>query len=152
MSGKLFIGAVMVFVIAALAFSIGINAYSAPENKLSRQLDLGQKYLESGWYEEAILAFENAISIDEKCMEAYIGGIEAYLMMDDREALAAFYDRALSAVRDLDDEALKTKTAFVEEIYLSAGRVYGDDLEKKRGILEEGWSVITGSTKIKVLV
>ena len=105
MERRKIIGIVTALAVIVFALTIGISVYSAaPENKLSRQINLGHKYLENGEYEEAAIAFENAIAIDEKCMEAYVGGIEAYLQMNDADEVSAFYDRALSVVRSLDGE------------------------------------------------
>lgn len=138
--------------IIVFALMVGISAYSAaPGNKLSRQLDLGNKYLEDGEYKAAAVAFENAIAIDEKCMEAYAGGIEAYLLIGDKDVLLTFYDRALSAVSNLDAGSVGQKTDFIVEIYLASDRVYSDDWEMKIRILEEGWN-ITENEKIKEML
>ena len=42
------------------------------EQQLSEQLELGQKYLEDGNYDQAVVVFEKAISIDPKSWEAYV--------------------------------------------------------------------------------
>ncbi|NBJ99933.1 hypothetical protein D5282_22220 [bacterium 1xD8-48] len=149
MERRKIIGIVTALAVIVFALTIGISVYSAaPENKLSRQINLGHKYLENGEYEEAAIAFENAIAIDEKCMEAYVGGIEAYLQMNDADEVSAFYDRALSVVRSLDGELLEQNIDFIVEIYLAADRVYSDDLEQKASLLEEGWS-FTEDIRIK---
>ena len=62
-----------------IALLAGISIYNTPANRLQRQLDLGNKYLEEQQYEQAALAFEQAIIIDDRCLEAYAGGVEAYL-------------------------------------------------------------------------
>lgn len=49
-----------------------------PEGKFSRQLNLGNKYLDEEDYERAIAAFDKALDIDPKCVEAYRGKAEAY--------------------------------------------------------------------------
>ncbi len=149
---KKMIGIATGLMIIVFTLMIGNRVYSAaPENKLSRQLDLGNKYLEDHEYKAAAVAFENAIAIDEKCMEAYVGGIEAYLLMDDKDALLTFYDRALSAVSDLDAGTAGQKTDFVVEIYLASDRVYSDDWEMKIRVLEEGWN-ITENVEIKEML
>lgn len=69
-----------------LVFAIGIGgaAYSLGNNerKLEMQLNLGQKYLQELDYEQAQLAFEQAIAIDPKCAEAYEGAANAYVGMN----------------------------------------------------------------------
>lgn len=142
------VGIAAVIVAAILALSIGISVYSAPGHQLSRQLALGHKYLENGQYKEAILAFENAITIDEKCTEAYIGGIEAYLLTEDRETLPAFYDKAVAMIENSEKEFLEQHMDDAVEIYLSADQVYAEAPEQAVEVLEKGWSR-TEKTEIK---
>lgn len=47
-------------------------------NEWKEQLDLGNRYLLDNLYEEAVVAFTSAITIDPKCIEAYKGRAEAY--------------------------------------------------------------------------
>ncbi len=133
-------------IIVALAFIIvvsvvGVRIYNSPVNQISRQLDLGYKYLENGEYEEAILAFEKAIAIDDRCMEAYVGGLEAYLNIGDEESLQAFYDRAMSVADNLDGELLVQNMGYVLEIYQMVDTVYADMPQQAIEVLEKGWSV-----------
>ena len=133
-------------IIVALAFIIvvsvvGVRIYNSPVNQISRQLDLGYKYLENGEYEEAILAFEKAIAIDDRCMEAYVGGLEAYLNIGDEESLQAFYDRAMSVADNLDGELLVQNMGYVLEIYQMVDTVYADMPQQAIEVMEKGWSV-----------
>ena len=89
---KVLMGGIIAAVILVLAAGIGFGIYNSPSNRLSRQLDLGQKYLEEMDYEQAKIAFEEAIAIDEKCTEAYIGLTEAYIGMNE-------YDKALETAQ-----------------------------------------------------
>lgn len=73
---------------AVIAFVVGLIIYNRSENSISEQLDLGQKYLEEQEYEQAIVAFNKVIEIDDKCVEAYIGLAETYIRMGE-------YDKAL---------------------------------------------------------
>lgn len=59
-------------VVVLIVLVVGIGIYNTPENRLQRQLNLGNKYLEEQQYEEAVLAFDRAIAIDEACVEVYI--------------------------------------------------------------------------------
>lgn len=45
--------------------------------------DLGIKYLEESNYEEAVLAFSEAIKIDSKQPKVFIGRGDAYVMIED---------------------------------------------------------------------
>ena len=65
----------------------GIFALTANSSgrRLADQLELGQKYLDELDYEQALVAFEAAISIDPKCVDAYLGMAEAYTGMGEYE-------------------------------------------------------------------
>lgn len=147
---KRWTGIITAAIVTVLILTAGISvySYSALGNQLSRQLTLGHKYLEDGQYEEAVLAFENAISIDEKCMEAYAGGMEAYLYMGENDSLVSFYERARSAAGSLEAKFFEQNLEFIVEIYMAADRIYGDDSDEKIRVLEEGWE-LTGSPEIK---
>ncbi|MGN0736080.1 MAG: tetratricopeptide repeat protein [Anaerovoracaceae bacterium] len=56
-------------------------------SNLDELLELGAKYLDEQNYEEAIIAFEQAIKIDNKCAQAYIGLADAYICTEE-------YDKA----------------------------------------------------------
>lgn len=121
-----------------IAFIAGISIYNAPGNRLSRQLDLGQRYLEEQNYEQAAVEFDKAIAIDERCLEAYAGGIEAYLGLGDTEGLTNLYERALEVMADLGESELAGSMEAVVTIYLAADDVYSDNPVKAMEILEEG--------------
>ena len=119
-SGKKKLGILAVIVVVLAALAVGFGIYNRPENRLARQLDLGERYLEEQNYAEAVLAFEKAIQIDERCMAAYVNGIEAYRHLDEPENLLAFYDKTLEAARSLEGEALTADMDAVVSIYLAA--------------------------------
>lgn len=48
------------------------------DNRLKQNLELGNKYLLEANYDQAVTAFLEAIEIDSKCVDAYIGAAEAY--------------------------------------------------------------------------
>lgn len=139
------IGAVAV---AAVAILVGLGIYNTPANRLDRQLDLGQKYLEEQNYEQAIVAFNQAIEIDDRCLEAYVGGIEAYVQSGNVEELPVFYEKALEAARSIEGEVLDANMSYVSSIYASADEVY-DDLNKITEILEEGLTVTGENQEVK---
>jgi hypothetical protein len=72
-------------------------------SQYQKQLDLGYKYLQEEKYEEAILAFNKAIDIDEKREGAYIGladtyitGLDEHAIDDANEALKRGYEQSKS--------------------------------------------------------
>lgn len=75
-----------IIISVVIALTIGLGVYNSPNNRISKQLDLGQKYLEEQNYEQAIFAFNEAIMIDPMCVEAYLGLADAYVGLDDLES------------------------------------------------------------------
>ena len=140
------IGAAIVIIIAIL---IGVNIYNSPQRRLERLLDLGNTYLDNGQYEEAALTFEQAIAIDDKCVEAYAGGVEAYVNLDDTAGMTAFYNKALTAVEDLDESLVAEKIDYVAEIYLAADNVYSFDKTRAIETLEQGYRVTKENARVK---
>lgn len=132
------IALIIAAVVVLIALAAGIGIYNTPANRLSRQLDLGHKYLENEQYEEAVLAFERAIAIDDRSLEAYAGALEAYLGKGDQGETEAFYDRTLTVLSGLDDEFIAQNMDYTVEIYLAADDVYENNPEKAAEVLEDG--------------
>lgn len=102
------IGAVAVVLIALI---IGIGIYNKPANRLTRQLDLGNRYLEEQNYEQAIVEFDKSIAIDSMCVDAYLGKAQAYEGMGDLQSAL----ETLQTGYDLTgDERLKVKLDALE--------------------------------------
>ena len=102
---------VILAVIAAVVMTVVLAGHSR-EKKLQTQLDLGNKYLAEEQYEDAIVAFEAAISIEPKTPEAYKGLAEAYEAMGDYEAAKEALQRGIEATAD---EGLKDYKESIEE-------------------------------------
>ena len=64
-----------------MIFGILLCACGKKEPTWQEQYDLGMKYLNTEDYEEAVTAFQVAISIDPKQQPAYIGAADAYVGM-----------------------------------------------------------------------
>lgn len=146
---KKFLPAIIVAAVVLLALLAGLGIYNTPENRLRRTLDLGNKYLEEQNYEQAALAFEQAIAIDDRCLEAYAGGVKAYLGTGDMESAREFYDRTLTMLSGLDEAFLAENMDVAVELYLAVEEIYGDDREKIVQILEDGYSVTGENPQIK---
>ena len=134
---KITITIILVIIIAVIT---GISIYNTPTNRIGRHLDLGQKYLGEQNYEQAVVEFDRAIAIDEKCIQAHLGSIEAHLSMGSgAEELLALYDKALSIIEGLDKAELQKNIEYVVEIYLLAEQIYIDDIEHTIEILKRGY-------------
>lgn len=102
---------IVLSVIAVLLIFLGVIIIVGSKssfNKYQEQLDLGNRYLSEMNYEQAIAAFEAAIEIDPKNVEAYKGLIEAYLGQGNPDGIRNAYEMAsanldkdsLSVIRD----------------------------------------------------
>ena len=74
------------FIIIGAAAVVGLGALGAgaayfitSRNSADKLVELANKYLESGEYDKAIIEFEKILTMDEKCVDAYIGIARAYI-------------------------------------------------------------------------
>lgn len=79
-SQKILDGILVVLLVAVLLL---VCLRQTPAARLSRQLELGQRYLNELDYEAAVLHFTNAIRIDDRSEPAYLGRAEAYLGLEE---------------------------------------------------------------------
>lgn len=93
------IGIILAAVII-LAVGMGLGIYNSPENRISRQLDLGQKYLEEQNYEQAVVAFNKVIEIDPMSVEAYLGLANAYVGLGDMDSAIAILEEGYEVTKD----------------------------------------------------
>lgn len=107
---------IIMMVIFLLALIIGINIYNMSSNRVSRRLDLGQKYLKEQNYEQAIVEFDKAIAIDPMSVEAYLGKADAYIGLGD---LTSAVDTLQTGFDLTGDERLKEK---LDEAQLQLGQ------------------------------
>lgn len=137
---KLFPIIIGVTAVVVLALTVaGIYAYNTPANRLSRLLELGQRYLDELEYERAAVTFQDALDIEPKCLIAYAGGIEAYIGLDDTSSLQEFYQGAIDTMDGMDDEELAADMELAVEIFVQADNVYPDDIGKAVTVLEQGY-------------
>ena len=106
-----------------------VLAGQSREKKLQTQLDLGNKYLTEGQYEDAIVAFEAAISIEPKTPEAYKGLAEAYEDMGNNEAAKEALQRGIEATAD---EGLKDYKESIEKNEKPSVRKELGDIRKEQ--------------------
>ena len=147
--GKKLFPIIIAVAVILIALAVGFGIYNTPANRLQRQLDLGNKYLEEQQYEQAAIAFEEAIVIDDRCMEAYTGGIEAYLGAGNVDGAQDFYDRTLTMLSGLDTDFADANMEAIVEIYLAVGDVYAGDTEKITQVLEDGYTFTGEDSRIK---
>lgn len=88
---------ISVIVVIAVVAAIMLIPRAASADKLTEQLNLGEKYLSELNYEQAVIAYTEAIAIDPKNPDAYIGLAEAYLAQGE-------YDDALDILEQAMEE------------------------------------------------
>lgn len=103
--------------VIAIALLIGIGNSYSPSGRLRKQLDLGQKYLEEMKYEEAVVAFNNAIEIDPMSVDAYLGLVEVYIRTGDFETALSYAQKGYDLT---GDERLKEKIDMIESGNITA--------------------------------
>lgn len=92
----------VVIVLLLLAVVIALLLYD-PHNA-GKEIELGRKYLDDMEYEQALLAFTNAIEIDEKAVDAFLGRAQAYGALEQREDALADYAQAIDLAPERADE------------------------------------------------
>ena len=107
-----------VCIIATLIISFAVAGGN--DEKLQKQLDLGNKYLEEMDYEQALVAFEAALDINPMNADAYLGIVEVYIRTNEFEKALVIAKEGYEAT---GDERLKEKIDMIEkgDIFASNG-------------------------------
>lgn len=82
-------------VILVVGIFIGVHQMMK-NNAVQKQLELGQDFMEESNYEEARLAFDEAIEIDPKSVKAYLKKAETYIMEDEYDEAEELINTAQS--------------------------------------------------------
>jgi len=136
--GKSKLVVIMSAIIFCLGFGgVGITKY-VNASQVKSELALGNKYLEEGQYEEAILAFEKTIKIDPKNISARLGLGKTYLLMGKEDEARKTFREVIDINPDNADEYIS-----ISEIYMDLN--WNDEALL---ILREGYKN-AGSEKIK---
>ena len=126
-------GYILVIVFALLLCACGKKGPTWQE-----QYDLGMKYLNTGDYEEAVTAFQIAISIDPMQQPAYIGAADAYVGMAGSGAESIDVDKCYEAAEENYRKALDIDSE-TEEVYEKLADMYmeKEDPDKTKEVIEE---------------
>ena len=150
------IAGVVALIAIAVITAIVILTVAAPKRALKNQLDAGQKYLTELDYEKAILAYEEALRIDPKNTEAYLGLAEAFVGTGDYDAALKVLDKGFEQT---NSEAIQDKRVEVEQIIQETKEAEEDTSEELAEeedtpgytVDEEGWAVFSeGKVLIKI--
>lgn len=97
---KLFTKRIFIGIGVVVALLLGFVIYYSPEKRMSRQLDMGQKYLEEQNYERAKVAFNEVIEIDPISVDAYLGLKDAYVGIGDMESAICVLENGIELTQD----------------------------------------------------
>ena len=116
------ISAVLIAIItAAIISTIAIQA--TPANRVKRQLRLAQKYLNELNCEQAVLAYQEAISIDPKCEQAYFAIADIYIKTNEEDKAVAILEQAQA---NIQTESLTAKLDEVRKQAAAAKEARGE--------------------------
>ena len=97
------IGIALIILGAVVSGLIYYKTVTKPKKERDYQLELGEKYLSELDYDNAILAYENAIQIDPKNEKAYLALADIYEDLADKSVTEEDFDQAL----DYMDKAIQ---------------------------------------------
>lgn len=135
--------AVLIIAAAVLAYVLIV---AAPKKALQKHLDLGDKYLSEMDYENALLAYEEAIKINPKDERAYLKIAHVYDILSDldleehnnREAIAHL-DQGISVlekgITQTDSEEMKERKQELED---KKSNIKDDDSNENTGGGDDG--------------
>ncbi|MGN0408606.1 MAG: DUF6273 domain-containing protein [Bacteroides sp.] len=111
------VGIVLALAVAIIAGTLIIQA--TPANKLKRQLKLAEKYLTEMNYEQALIAYSEAIKIDPKCEKAYLAMADIYIKQGEEEKAIAILEEGQ---KNIQTDALTEKIEEAKKKAASAGQ------------------------------
>ncbi len=111
---RILICAAVIFLTAAGIIVLMFISKNTDNKYISEKLELAQKYLLELDYSNAVLEFTDAIKIDPKNPDAYIGLAEAYIGTGDTDKAVSVLKKGLSETEDERIEQLLEKYAALE--------------------------------------
>ena len=101
------------------------------EKRIAEQLELGEKYLTENNYEQAIVAFNKAIELDPKNVQAYEKIADSYIGLDKKEEAVDILCQSVSAITEeeagTEGQALKERAVTLCEELLQTYLVANAD-------------------------
>mgnify|MGYP002638956174 FL=1 len=93
---------VVLFLLILALFLTGCG--KSVQVQISEQLELGEKYLAQGDYEQAIVVFNKVIELDPKVLEAYEKSAEACIKQNNLEQAYSYVEQAFDVIASLTEE------------------------------------------------
>jgi len=89
----------MLFLTVTMVLTL-IACGKSVQQQVAEQLELGQRYLTEMNYEEAIVAFQKVIKLDDRNVEAYLGLSDTYVAIDDKENAMVILEMGYEKTQD----------------------------------------------------
>ena len=122
----------IILIVILIATAAGIVIFNSTDTaRFRKQLNLGQRYLSEMNYEEAVVAFNQAIEIDPRNVDAYLGLADAYVGLGDEEAALAALKKGYEAT---GDERLKAR---IDEMEAAAEESNTEEIDESNGENDE---------------
>ena len=118
------IGVVLALAVALIAGVLVIQA--TPAGKVKRQIKLAEKYLTEMNYEQALIAYSEAIKIDPKCEQAYLAMADIYIKQGEAEKAVAILEEGQ---KNIQTDAMTEKLEEVKKKAASAGQTQQQTVE-----------------------
>ncbi|MGN0408065.1 MAG: DUF6273 domain-containing protein [Bacteroides sp.] len=118
------VGIVLALAVALIAGVLVIQA--TPANKLKRQIKLAEKYLTEMNYEQALIAYGEAIKIDPKCEQAYLAMADIYIKQGEAEKAVAILEEGQ---KNIQTDAMTEKIEEAKKKAASSGQTQQQTVE-----------------------
>lgn len=102
----------MILLIAILCIGCG----KSQEHRIAEQLELGQKYLMEGNYEQAIAAFNKVIELEPKNLEVYAKLSEIYLLQNKEDLSVQILNDGIHMYESMEPETLNELMATYKDL------------------------------------
>lgn len=142
-STKTIIVSILVIIIATGGFW-GWKSYGNTEARTQKQLELAVKYISENNYEQAILAYNEAIKIDPKDVKAYQGLARIYTLQEKYDEAQASYEQGLTAVNNDNQKILRLGLAgmYIDQNKLAeAEKAFNELKNTNPNCLEAYWGM-----------
>ena len=95
--------AIILLVVAVIITAIISNGFS-DEARAKRKIKSAEKYVTELNYEDAILAYEEAIKLDPRNMDTYLALAEVYVTREEPEQAIVVLERGITVAKDVYEE------------------------------------------------
>lgn len=136
---------IIAFLTLVFAIGIGMGFWSrGSADRAQEKLDLAVKYISENDFENAILAYNDAIKIDSKQVKAYQGLARVYTLQGKYENARGAYDKGAVAVDAKDQIVLRLGLA---GMYIDKGQMadaeksYQEIINSQQSCIEAHWGL-----------